>query len=336
MNAPSRAVGSLAADQVQEVLLAAVAAPSLHNSQPWRFHCTPEAIELYADRCQAIPVADPDDRELVLACGAALLNLRLAIRMTGVQADVRMPARRREPDLLAVVRPAGRRPATPTGVALATAIHRRRTNRRPFHPTPVPQAVQNQLRQAAEAERAWLAIPEQPQLPKLRSLLHQAHQAQLANPAFAAEWRHWTGRDIDATDGVPVRSSGPAPEPQDEWVLRDFSSGRANARVPGKDFEPEPLICVLGSFQDSRSAQLHAGMAMQRVLLTATAAGLSASFLSHAIEVPAARKELRTLIGGGLWPQAVLRIGYGSPVPMTPRRSLDEVVDGEPAPNRPG
>jgi hypothetical protein len=68
---------------------------------------------------------------------------------------------------------------------------------------------------------------------------------------------------------------------------------------------------------------------MQRVLLTATEAGLSASFLSQVVEVPSARRQLRDLIGGGLWPQTVLRIGYGSPVPATPRRDVAEVVDVE-------
>jgi nitroreductase len=320
------AVGSLAADRVREVLRQATAAPSLHNSQPWRFRCTSDAIELYADRTRAVPVADPEHRELVLACGAALLNLRLAIRATGVQPDVRTLPEHCPPDLLAIVRPAGRRPPTATDVALAAAIPRRRTNRRPFMPTPVPPSLQNQLRQSAEAERAWLAIPGRAQLPTLRTLLQQAHEAQLADAAFMAELRHWTGRDPGQSDGVPTRSSGPRPEPQDEWVLRDFSGGSADARVTGKDFEPEPLICVLGSFQDGVSAQLHAGMAMQRVLLSATAAGLSTSFLSHVIEVPGTRKELRTLIGGGLWPQAVLRVGYGSPVPATPRRPLEDVV----------
>jgi len=59
---------------------------------------------------------------------------------------------------------------------------------------------------------------------------------------------------------------------------------------------------------------------MQRVLLVAAIAGLSASFLSQLVEVPATRKQLRELIGGGLWPQTVLRLGYRSPVPPTPRR----------------
>jgi hypothetical protein len=196
-------------------------------------------------------------------------------------------------------------------------------------PSPVPTPLHSQLRQAAEAERGWLAILDQPRLAALQSLVHRAHKAQLADAAFVAEWRQWVGRDGATRDGVPVHSSGPRPEPQDEWVLRDYSAGQATPRVAGKDFEPEPLICVLGSFQDSPTAQLQAGLATQRVLLTATDAGLSASFLSQVVEVPTARADLRTLLGGGLWPQAVLRIGYGSPVPATPRRPLEDVVTYE-------
>jgi nitroreductase len=321
-------VGSLTGDEVATALRAAVAAPSLHNAQPWRFRCTPGTIELYADYTRAVPVADPDSRELLLGCGAALLNLRLALRAQGVYPDVRTFPDATRPDLLAVVRPAGRRPATPVDRALAAAIHRRRTNRRPFHGTPVPAPLRARLRRAAEAERAWLAVLEPAQLAVLRGLVHRAHEQQCGSEDFMIEWRRWTGREHGAAEGVPARSGGPLPEPQDEWVLRDFSAGQAAARVSGKDFESHPLIVVLGSFQDGTPTQLQAGQAMQRVLLTATDAGLSASFLSQVVEVATVRRELRALIGGGLWPQAVLRIGYGSPVPATPRRDLSEVVAG--------
>ncbi|MBB5158519.1 Acg family FMN-binding oxidoreductase [Saccharopolyspora phatthalungensis] len=332
MNLHISPIGNLTADQVRKALLAAVAAPSLCNSQPWRFHCTSRAIELHADNERRIRTADPERRELLLACGAALLNLRLAIRIAGVHPDARILPDRTHPDLLATVRPAGLRPATPLDRALAAAIPRRHTNRRPFLPEPVPTPLRNQLRQAAEGERGWLAILDGTRLADLRRLLHRAHRTQLADAGFVAEWLEWVGRAPDTSDGVPVRSSGPRPEPQDEWVLRDYGAGKAAPRVAGKDFEPEPLICVLGSFQDSVTAQLQAGVAMQRVLLTATDAGLSASFLSQVVEVPATRTELRTLLGGWVWPQTVLRFGYGSPVRATPRRPLEDVVTCEPAP----
>jgi nitroreductase len=320
-------VGGLTADQVETALAAATAAPSLHNSQPWRFRCTPSAIELYADTRREMPVADPDQRELLLACGAALLNLRLALRAMGLRPTVSLLPDPRQAELLASVRPVGRGPVAPADRTLAEAIRRRRTNRKPFLPKPVPEPIVAALRQAARAEQAWLATLTPAQLPLLRALVATAHRTQQEDPAFVAEWAEWTGRDASALDGVPARSGGPLPEPQDHWVLRDFTSGQARSRVPGKDFEPDPLIVVIGSFHDLPRARLQAGQAMERVLLTATAAGLSASFLSQVVEVAGPRRQLRDLIGGGLWPQTVLRIGYGSPVPATPRRDLRDVVE---------
>ena len=310
-------VGGLTEEQVRSVLVAAMAAPSLHNSQPWRFSCAPTTIELYADVARAVPVADPDHRELLLSCGAALLNLRLAIRALGVHPAVQLLPDPTNPDLLAVVRPQGHNVATSVDRRLAEAIPHRRTNRKPFTALTVPVALLNGLRQAAKIEQAWLATLAAGQLPILRTLLGQAHNAQQHDPAFVAEWSHWTGRGPGSADGVPASSGGPLPEPQDEWMLRDYSAGHARPRVAGKDFEPDPLIAVIGTFHDLPLARLQAGQAMQRVLLVATAAGLSASFLSQVVEVPATRKQLRELIVGGLWPQTVLRLGYGSP--MQPR-----------------
>ena len=321
-------IGNLSTDQVRAALLAAVAAPSLHNSQPWLFRCTDTAIEVFADHLRDIPVADPDRRELLLACGAAVLNLRIAIRAMGVHAAVRLLPDADRRDLLAEIRPQGRIRPTPQDLELASAIARRHTNRRPFLPTEVPAALVTDLRAAARAEQGWIAPSAPAQQLALRTLLAQAHHAQLHDPHFVAEWSRWTGRPPGHPDGVPIISSGPRPEAQDLWVLRDFGAGAAPGRPAGKDFEPDPLIAVVGSFHDLPLAQLQAGQAMQRVLLHATAAGLSASFLSQVVEVPVVRRRLRDLIGGGVWPQTVLRIGYGSPVPATPRRSLDEFLLG--------
>lgn len=327
MNSRIGPVGGLTADQVAAALTAAIAAPSLHNSQPWRFHCTPTAIDLYADTGREIPVADPDRRELLLACGAALLNLRLSIRASGVHPTVSLLPDHQRPELLARVRATGRRPVSPADHTLMEAIHRRHTNRKPFLAVDVPLPAVSSMRIAAKTEQAWLAIMAPTQLPPLRTLVRTAHQAQLDDPLFKAEWAAWTGRLGDSTDGVPIGNSGPLPEPQDPWVLRDFSAGNARTRLAGKDFEADPVIGVVGSLHDLPLAWLQAGQAMQRILLTATAAGLAASFLSQVVEVPVTRQQLRELIGGGLWPQAVLRIGYGTTVPAAPRRDLHDVVE---------
>ncbi len=327
MTSPYAPVGSLTEEEVGDVLLAATAAPSLHNSQPWRFRCTDSTIELFADLRRELPAADPDHREMMLGCGAALLNLRLAIRMLNVATDVRLLPDPRRPDLLAVIRPEGFARATENDRLLAAAITRRHTNRRPFLDNAVPESLCGRMRDAARAEQAWLAVVPVQQQPRLRALMTHAHLAQRADPAFVAEWEKWTGRAAGQEDGVSAGSAGLRPQPQDVWMMRDFGIGPGSGRPSGKDFEADPLIAVIGSFHDLPLAQLQAGQAMQRVLLTATAGGLSSSFLSQIVEVPEARAGLRELIGGAVWPQTVLRLGYGSPAPATARRGLREVVD---------
>src|SRR5262249_32157898 len=124
--------------------------------------------------------------------------------------------------------------------------------------------------------------------------------------------------------GVPVTAGGYQPAPQDEWVLRDFTAGRGRTRIEGKDFEPDPLVVVLCSFYEGALAELQAGQALQRLLLTATTLGLSASFLSQPIEVPHLRIELRRALTTTMHPQVILRIGFGSPVPNVSRRPVVE------------
>lgn len=322
-------VGKLSEEQARTVLAAATRAPSLHNTQPWRFHCTSSAIELYADTRYALPATDPDKRELILACGAALLNLRLAIRACDVFPIVRLLPSTEQRDLMAVVYPERSRASTATELRLAGAIERRGTNRHPFAPAVVPVPVRNELRRAAEAELARLATLQGTQLPAVRTLVHQAHQAQQRNAGFLSEWGAWVSVGAGFRDGVPSYSAGPRPELDDLYVLRDFAGGHGHVRQAGERFEAAPLLVSIGSATDSRLAWLHAGQAMQRVLLTATTAGLSASFLSQVIEVPAARNALRGLLNDSQWPQVLLRMGYGLwTVPRTPRRPMEDVISG--------
>lgn len=317
------------------VLTAAGRAPSLHNSQPWRFRLRPTVIELHADPDRQLPVADPDGRELRLACGAALFNLRLALHGLGIRPTVTALPDPARPTLLAAVRHGGHKPPTPMQQRLLAAIPERRTNRRPFAEVPVDRAEQHALCQAALDEGSWLHVIETPgQRWTLQELVARAHREQLADPGFVAELARWTGGAPGRPDGVPATAGGPRPAPQDRWTLRDFAAGTGAERVPGKNFEHEPLLAVLVPHLDGPQADLRTGQALQRVLLTATAHGLAVSLLSQVIEVSTAREELRRLIGATRAPLAVLRVGRGYPVPATPRRNLADLVIPDPAATR--
>ncbi|MEU4804105.1 nitroreductase [Actinosynnema sp. NPDC023587] len=309
----------LDADGVVEVLTTATRAPSVHNTQPWRFRLGPDRIELHPDPTRRLPATDPDGREVRLACGAALFNLRLALQARGIRPLVSLL-----PDsAVAEVRVGGRYPADEETRALLAAVPLRRSNRKPFHDAPVPAAHRLALVRAAERERSWLHVmTDREQRSRLRQLVARAHRAQSGDPGVRAELDAWTG-GRPADGGVPVASAGIRPATRDDWALRDF---RGREREPGKDHESDPLVVVLCSFHDGPLGGVQAGQALQGVLLTATASGLSASFLSQPVEVRPVRDELRRALGGAVVPQAVLRIGFGSPVPATPRRAVPDLL----------
>lgn len=308
----------LTASDVVDVLAVACAAPSLHNSQPWLFAVHPDRIEIRSDPERVLLAADPDGREQRLAIGAAVFNARLALLQRGVRPLVTLRPRQ-YPDVEAVISRGGAGRLLATEEPLARAIPERHTNRKPFTDAVISAQDRSQLAHAAELESGWLAVISDPdQRARLHALLGSANAHLMADPGYRAEFQRWVGR-ITADDGVPLTSAGPVPAAHDPWTVRDFGAGRAAERVPGKDFEADPLLAVLASHIDGAYAQLQAGQAMQRVLLTATSLGLSASFLSQLIEVPQTRGDLHRLIGPTLYPQAVLRIGYGSPVAATPR-----------------
>jgi hypothetical protein len=331
MNEIPAALG-LAPDQVEDLLLTAGRAPSLHNSQPWRFRVTPQAIELHADRDRALPVIDPAGREQRIACGAALFNLRLALHGRDIRPTVTILPDPARPDLVATIRNGGHKVATPEQREQLRAVPRRRTNRHPFTDAQLIPAELNALRRAALDEGAWLHIVDRrEQRDELQDLVARAHRLQMDDPAFRAELDRWTATAPGRTDGVPAAAGGPLPAPQRRWVVREFHRGSGSERATA-DFEEEPVIAVLTAHLTGDRADVQVGQALERVLLTATVEGLAVSFLSQVVEVPRTREELRRLVGGSRPPQAVLRIGRGWPVTATPRRPVADLVLPEPRP----
>lgn len=305
---------------------AAVRAPSLHNSQPWRFRLGGGGlVEVRLDPQRQLPAADPTGWGARLAAGAALFNLRLALAMQGCEPQVRLLPHPADPALLAQVTPGRPRPATPAEERLWQAIWHRHSNRTPFWPDPVPSEARAGLAAAAAAEGGWLSllIGSGP-VNALAEIAQAANQVLMRDEAYRAELAAWTRSGRAATDGVPADAGGPRPEPQDLLPLRPFSD---RPRWAGHDYEAQPLVGVLGTVDDSPGDQLVAGQALQRVLLAATDSRLAVSLVSQPIEVPRAREQLRLALHQYGAPQMVLRIGYGQPGRPTPRRPLAEVID---------
>jgi nitroreductase len=318
---------TLSRQLVDELLGAAVAAPSMHNTQPWRFRVASDnaTIELFADQARMLRSADPNARAVHIACGAALFNLRVAADAAGLEPVVRLLPDPAEPLLLARIRMATAHRATPWERELNAAIYRRQTNREPFSNRMVPAGVRAELTEAARLEGAILHFPDHDETVRLLELAAEAERGLLADPDYRAELDRWAGGQR-ANEGIPDRALGPrSAEGRDP--VRDFAPQRRRGPIRYAWFEEHPQLAVLSVPSGAATDWLRAGQALERVWLTATCRGISFSPLTQPLETPDAWL-VRDPRSGVEQPQMILRIGYGLPIPPgAPRRPVADVLD---------
>jgi nitroreductase len=317
-------------DKLRFLLNYAVLAPSNHNAQPWLFRIVSDGIELYADRTRALPVVDPEDRELVMGCGAALFNLRVAFRHFGYETIVRSFPDANKPDLLARVNFGEGNAASAEEHALFQAITKRRTNRMPFGTQPVSESLLRELQAAATKEGAWLHIVlGDHDRNMVADLIAKGDRIQMSDGHFRRELAAWIHpsrtASHDGTPGYAIGFSG-VTSYLGPLVVRTFDMGSGRAAKDRQLANGSPVLAVLGTQNDTPADWLWAGQALARVLLRARVDDVWASFLNQPIEVPELRIQLRDLLSLKGFPQILLRMGYGQDVKPTPRRTPGEVL----------
>jgi nitroreductase len=317
------------------LVAAACAAPSIHNTQPWRFVTTPRTIEVHADPARGLRVIDPAARALVISCGAAVFNLRVALARFGRRSRTRWLPSPKVPTHLATVHVVGPHHTLAVDRELYDALLRRRSSRLAMTTQPVPTAVLDELGHAARMEGATLHVLTGDAADALLAIVRDADAAQRSDRAYREELGTWTTADPTRPDGVATTTFGAWPGPG-QVPQRDFTVGGVVAARKAEAFEAAPMLAVVSTRADTVVDWLCAGAALQRLLLVATTHRLRAGFLTQPLELPAFRDDVRTLIGPPSMPQIVLRVGYGPTPPRSRRRPVDEVL--EPAtspPHRP-
>jgi nitroreductase len=323
---------SLTDDMVRRIADAAAAAPSIHNTQPWRLRVTGDLIEIHGDPDRMLWVADPKGRALRLSCGAALFDIRLAIRVLGAKPLVwPLPDPRGEPTLLASVLVEEGRPPTAQEREMFEAIQLRHSSRVPYSDRPIPDQVQIGLEREAAAEFAVLRMLSARDTAAVLKLTAAAEEKLAANFDHQVELASWVATTGD--DGIPASALGEQPE-QGPAPVRDFARTSPRTVLPVGHFERLPQLGVLSTARDEPGDWLRAGQALQRVLLAATGHGIATSMLYQPIELhdmeQTAGDAGRAVGDWWLWPenpQIIVRFGYGSPGPGTPRRPMSEVLD---------
>ncbi|MFM7103331.1 MAG: Acg family FMN-binding oxidoreductase, partial [Verrucomicrobiota bacterium] len=219
-------------------------------------------------------------------------------------------------------------------VLLFQAIPRRRTNRHPYAPEPLPEELLQALAEAARREGAWLeCVTDDPRREALGDLVASADRAQWADRLFRGELAAWLRpNDSPAPDGIPgwAEGLGDWASQAGPMVIRTFDLGRGQAAKDREIVLGSPVLAVLGTDRDTPSDWLAAGQALARVLLRARSEEVWASFLNQPVEVEALRPEVARAVGREGAPQALLRLGRAADVPPTRRRPVREVFEDSP------
>ncbi len=316
---------------IHAALEMAVRAPSLHNSQPWRWRIGERSIHLFADHSRMLQATDPEGRELIISCGAALHHLRVSLAALGWSCTIHRLPDRSDLRHLAAVELEQTEPQA-DAVVLAAQIPRRRSDRRPYRSSDLPPFAVTQINRNAAAYGMTVRLVTDPHSRRELSLaVAEADDIESVDVEYRNEVAAWSGQHFGADDGVPAKSV-PPDAGYGGVRLRHFAHPEMQTG-PGTvapDGDVGTLI-VLGTATDDVYAWLLTGEATGTILLTATGFGLASCPLTQPLELPRTRRLVRdAVLGGTVHPQMILRVGYPTTdreLPVTPRRPVSDVLD---------
>ncbi|MEU4315803.1 hypothetical protein [Nocardia sp. NPDC024068] len=311
---------------VQAALSLARRAPSVHNTQPWRWVFDGHRLQLYRDSSRRLASADPQSRQLTISCGAMLDHVRTAFAAAGWDTEVtRLPDT--SPDHLAGIDFAPAHAVSDSMRERAAAIDRRYTDRLPMLPPRDWERVAPALTTTATAHDIVLEVLADSARLRLAAASAQSAALREYDPQYLNELHWWAGNDSPA-DGVPLSALVSEAELAQVGVGRAFPAAPPSLRR-GELTDASRLL-VLGSAADSPLDWLRTGETLSAVLLACTAAGLATCPLTHITEVPVSRRTITNLLTVPALPQVVIRVGTAptsSAQPPTPRRPVGDFLD---------
>ena len=314
-------------DTLVDAAVTAGHAPSIHNTQPWRWVAGNDALELYREHNWRLRVTDPDDRLTTVSCGAALHHARTALAAQGLTTEVVRLPNSFEPGHLAHLAVTGHGPTPDDAVHAVQAMQRRHTDRRPVTGPPIDDDQLSTITAAVERQGAGILVLPSDAVGELGAAIARAQQLQAARPEWQAELAYWTGGTREAGTGVPDTTIPQRPT-QTAVPSRDF--GHPGTLPVSADHDDTASFVILYAQRDEAVDLLRAGEALSAGWLTATQLDVSVLPFSAIVEVPTTRPVLRGLLSDRGEPCLVLRLGRAQPDdagPQAPRRPAPQNIE---------
>lgn len=320
--------GSWSTAETEVLARTLLRAPSVHNIQPWLLEFDHDRLLLIERRDLSLPEHDPNGRDRVMSCGAALANLELAIRVLGYEPRTETFPDPDRPEVVASVEPGERSLPSAEDLHRYSAIERRRSYRKRFSGRPVSrQRIGELMAAAAAAGVEARPIHDELELSRVADLLEFAAEAFQHDHGYQRELALWTIRDeVSHLHGVGLAATALPPGSLPWAGLVRAGTALPDSAVLKRRLAEETLLVFL-TLDDTRHDHLTAGHALQATWLDAVDGGLVGSILTQPLHLPEVRSALCEDLELAGFPQALMRFGYPSgAVPSSPRRAVDDVL----------
>ncbi|WP_123024463.1 Acg family FMN-binding oxidoreductase [Mycolicibacterium stellerae] len=330
MRTPVTPHETIGADELAGIVELACRAPSLHNSQPWKWSVENGNLLLTADHSRVAHHTDVTGQEVLLSCGAVLDHLQVAAAAAGWRTSVTRYPDTHDRDRLASIGFQKAESVDEHDRALGDAITRRRTDRLAFAAPEPWDALEKLLREVLEGTVADLDVIDENGRPALAAASRRSEDHRGGDASYRYELLWWAGHS-HVDDGLPQTALPSSTEARRVDVARDFPVYGTGDRRANIDRDHSKVL-VLSTYDDSRENTVRCGEALSRVLLECTAAGFATCTLTHMIEVHDSREMVRRITGRHSEPQVLVRVGRApetsDPTDLTPRRPIRESLQG--------
>lgn len=305
-------------------------APSLHNTQPWRWISDGARVDLFLDPEHMVRSADTSGREAIISCGAALDHFRIAMAAAGWATNVDQFPNPNNLKHLASVDFASVDYVSQARRDRADAILRRRTNRLPFRAPKQWASFEPVLRSSFDNDLVGLDVLSDDVRPRLAEAARLAEALRRYDDVYHYELRWWT-RPVPKSEGIPHSALVSESDDRRVDVNRRFPIDPSDERSSAGSYDRAKIL-LLSTTGDSHVDALNSGEALSAILLECTMAGFATCPVTHVTELQASRDMISDLATGpGAVPQVLIRVGLAPEGELahepTPRRPLSEVLE---------
>ncbi len=316
----------------EQLVFYGIKAPSGHNSQPWKFFTGENYIEIYPDFNFALPVVDPEHRELYISLGCAGENICAAAAFFGYKAEWSLKT---NPEGIHFIRIDLEEIATSSSKNIIKLIELRQSNRNYYNGKLIEDEQIEIIRKIPGEKNVNIHFYKKgtPGFNTISAFIQKGNAIQMSDNRFKDEllsWIRFNKKQVEKTrNGLTYKVMGSPSMPKmlGKLIVKSFLKPKKQNKSDLGKINSSSHFILLTTKTNSIAEWLALGFYLERVLLQLTEMGIANAYLNPPCEITTLADDLRKQLPiDNEFPTIIMRIGFvDKKTPYSPRRNIDQV-----------